>query len=182
MDSRALAYSPQPQPNEVTHAMLLVEETTRPRIVTSFPAPPVYQVPTGLRAGIKLNFTPDARWEFPPLVAAAITEILKFEKLPAGWDSYGAAPLDDNAVVAAFELIVHAESICDCPMGIMPLSNGGLGLRWTGEQVELEIDVDPGGACEAYLDGAAVAEPVELPAGSTLADAKELISRHAKLR
>jgi hypothetical protein len=177
-----MAFQPQIQPQEVAHAMLLVEESTRPRVVTNFRVAPVYEVDTGLRAGIKLKFTPDKRYEFPAAVAAAVTEILKFEKLPSGWDSYDAAPLDDSAVVAAFEVIIHAEAICDCPMRIVPLSNGGLGLRWTNEQAELEIDVDPNGTCEAYLDGPALPEPVELAAGSTLADAKELISRHASLR
>src|SRR5687767_11551217 len=109
MPNLATAFSPQVRAKEAAHAMLLVEESTRPRIVTSFPSPPVYQVDTGLRAGIKLSFTPDARDEFPSGVAAAISEILKFERLPAGWDSYGAQPLSDGAVVAAFELIVWAE-------------------------------------------------------------------------
>jgi hypothetical protein len=182
MASRAQAFQPQPQPFKVARAMLLVEESTRPRIVTNFPEPPVYEVDTGLRAGIKLKFRPDKRNEFPESIAGAITQILIIEKLPAGWDSYEAEPLNDDSVVAAFELIIHAEGICDCPMRVVPLSNGGLGLRWTNEQAELEIDVDPDGTCEAFLDGAALAEPIELPAGSTLADAKELISRHASIR
>lgn len=182
MASRALAFSSQPQPVEVARAMLLVEETSRPRIVTNFPPPRVYEVDPGLRAGIKLRFTPDKRGEFPPSVAKAIEDVRQFERLPAGWDSYGAAPLNDHAVVAAFDLIIHAESRCNAPVRVVPLSNGGLGLRWHNEKVELEVDVGPDGTCEANLDGPALQNPIELADGSTLADAKALISRHASLR
>lgn len=184
MASRAQAFQPQPQPQpvQVARAMLLVEESTRPRIVTNFPAPPTYEVDTGLRAGIKLKFRPDKRNEFPASVASAICQIQDIERLAEGWDSYGAAALRDDAVLAAFELIIHAETICDCPIVVVPLSNGGLGLRWTDAVSELEIDVDPTGTCEAFYTGAAVEEPIELSAGSTLSDAKDLISRHASLR
>lgn len=182
MASRALAFGSQPQPTEVACAILLIEESTRPRIVTNFPTPPVYEVATGLRAGIKLKFTPDKRNEFPQSVAGAITELLKLERLPPGWDSYDAAPLQDTSVVAAFELIIFAEAICDCPMRVIPLADGGLGLRWANAQSELEIDVDPKGTCEAFLDGPAMAKPEELFCGSTLADAKALISQHASFR
>src|SRR4051794_35359282 len=130
MASRALAFGPQPSPAEVAHAMLLVDEITQPRVVTNVPPPAVYMIETGLRAGIKLRFTPDKRGEFPFAVAQAVEEVRKLERLPRGWDSYDAAPLDDRAVVAAFELIIHAESRCDAPMGLVPLSNGGIGLRW----------------------------------------------------
>lgn len=176
-----MALGPQPQPQDVARAMLLVEESTRYRIVTSVPPTPVYEVQTGLRAGVRLKFRPDKRNEFPPLVASAISQIREFEKLPEGWDSYGATPLNDDAVLTAFELIVHAESICDCPMQLVPLSNGGLGLRWTSPNSELQIDVDPDGTCEAFLDGP-IDATVELPSGSTIADAMGLISRHASIR
>lgn len=182
MASRAMAFTAAPQPLDVARAMLLVEETTQPRVVTRSPPTPVYTIETGLRAGIKLIFKPDKRGEFPPSVARAIEQIAEMERLPRGWDSHDAAPIDDRAVIAAFELIVHAEGICDCPMRIVPLSNGGLGLRWNTDQAELEIDVEPNAMCEATLEGAAVVEPVELPAGSTVADAKELISLHASIR
>jgi hypothetical protein len=182
MASRALAFSPQPQPTDVAHAMLLVEEITQPRVVTNVPPPPVYMIETGLRAGIKLKFTPDKRGEFPTSVAKAVEEVRQLERLPRGWDSYDAAPLDDGAVVAAFELIIHAESKCDAPIRLVPLSNGGLGLRWVAEGAELEVDVDPNGTCEATLEGPAVGNSVELLAGSSLGDVKELISRHASLR
>ena len=182
MASRAMAFGPQPQPSEVAHAMLLVEESTRPRIVTDIPPAPTYLVETGLRAGIKLKFQPDKRNEFPEGVASAISQILELEKLPPGWDSYDAAPLSDDAVLAGFELIIHAQSRCDCPMRVVPLSNGGIGLRWNSDDADLEIDVEPSGTCEATLEGVAVGEPIELASGSTLADAKELISRHSTIR
>jgi hypothetical protein len=177
-----MAFAPQPQPENVARAMLLVEESIQPRVVTNIPPATARMISTGLRAGIKLEFIPDKRDELPAVVAKAIEDVRSLERLPRNWDSYGAAPLDDNAVVAAFELVVYAENRCDCPMQIVPLSNGGLGLRWTNDQSELEIDVDPSGVCEALFTCPAIGDPIELPAGSTLADAKELISRHASLR
>jgi hypothetical protein len=182
MASRAMAFAPQPQAERVARAMLLVEESIHPRVVTNIPPPSVRLIDTGLRAGIKLEFTPDKRDELPALVARAIEDVRALERLPRGWDSYGAAPLADDAVVAAFELIIHADSRCDCPMRIVPLPTGGLGLRWTSDDSELEIDVEPDSTCEATLEGNAIGEPIELPAGATLADAKGLISRHASLR
>lgn len=182
MASRAMAFGPQPQPENIARAMLLVEESINPRVVTNIPPPAVRVIDTGLRAGIKLAFTPDKRDELPALVAKAIEDVRALERLSRGWDSYDAAPLEDRAVVAAFELIIHAEARCDCPMRVIPLSNGGLGLRWTSEDAELEINVDPDSTCEATLEGLAIANAIELPAGATLADAKEMISQHASLR
>lgn len=182
MASRAMAFRLQPQPENIARAMLLVEESIHPRVVTNIPPPAVRLIDTGLRAGIKLEFTPDKRAELPALVAKAIEDVRALERLSRGWDSYDAAPLNDRAVVAAFELIIHAESRCDCPMHVVPLPNGGLGLRWTTEHSELEIDVNAQSTCEGTLEGAAVGEPIELALGATLADAKELISRHAALR
>jgi hypothetical protein len=137
-------------------------------------------VDSGLRAGLKFHFTPDRRGEFPLAVAEIISQVRAIERLPQNWDGYDANQLDDRAVFAAFDIIVHADRLCDCPVMAIPLSNGGLGLRWNAEGSELEVDINPNGTCEATLESDS--GEIELPENSTLADAKELVSRHAKLR
>lgn len=106
-------------------------------------------VDLGLKSGAKIIWTSDGR-EFPTEVQQLVNKIRAFESLQSNWDSYGAMPHDPRSQNAALELIVYSNLRCMFP-DIVPLQNGGIGLRWASESRELEVDVNADGSCEILL-------------------------------
>lgn len=106
-------------------------------------------VDLGLKSGAKIIWTSDGR-EFPAEVQHLVNKMRGFEGLQLNWDSYGAMPHDFRSQNTALELIVYSNLRCVFP-NIVPLQNGGIGLRWMNEGRELEVDVNAGGSCEILL-------------------------------
>jgi hypothetical protein len=157
-----------------------IDENQRPWVMTIKPEPRTVELDTGLRADIRLTMPLTQYSKIPAKLAGLVENIKTFEALPANWDSYEGRPLDDRAVRAAMELIVEAERTCCAPDALVPLSSGGLGLRWESGGVELEVDVDPDKTCSAMLEMGE--EEHDLPRGSSLSKAMDLISRYRRAR
>lgn len=112
-----------------------------------------------MSSGLPVSVSPEAtqkpkpRQETSPQVSLApIFERLKeFAQLKVDWDSYGAEPVSSVALVAAFELLdAVKERLCrkvrePLPQFIAPLADGGLQLEWSGQQGEIEVEIDPSG-------------------------------------
>jgi len=88
----------------------------------------------------------------PQVSLTSIFERLKeIAQLKADWDSYGAEPVSSVALVAAFELLdTVREQISrkvrePLPQFIAPLADGGLQLEWSGQQGDIEVEIDPNG-------------------------------------
>jgi len=88
----------------------------------------------------------------PQVSLAPIFERLKeLAQLKVDWDSYGAEPVSSVALVAAFELLdAVKERLCrkvrePLPQFIAPLADGGLQLEWSGQQGDIEVEIDPSG-------------------------------------
>ncbi len=121
------------------------------------------QTSIGLRnqtsIGLAVSVSPEAtqktrlRQKTSPQVSLApIFERLKeLAQLKADWDSYGAEPVSSVALVAAFELLdAVKERLCrkvrePLPQFIAPLADGGLQLEWSGQQGDIEVEIDPNG-------------------------------------
>lgn len=157
-----------------------IEENQRPWVMTIKPEPQTVELDTGLRADIRLTMPLTPYSKIPTKLALLVERIKSFEALGADWDSYAARPLDDRAVRAAMELIVDAERTCCAPDALVPLSSGGIGLRWTRGNVELEIDIDPNRTCSAFFDTGE--EEYDLPRGSSLSKAVDFIARYRRSR
>lgn len=157
-----------------------VDENQRPWVMTIKPEPRTVELDTGLRADIRLTMPLTPYSKIPAKLAHLVEAIKSFEALEANWDSYAARPLDDRAVRAAMELIVDAERTCCAPDSLVPLSSGGLGLRWASDNVELEIDIDPNKTCSAIFESGG--EELDLPRGSPLSKAVDFIARYRRAR
>jgi hypothetical protein len=180
-----LAYQPDYESSENFHSLeqrftFQIDENQRPWVMTVKPEPRTVELDTGLRADIRLTMPLTPYSKIPAKLASLVETIKSFEALQANWDSYAARPLDDRAVRAAMELIVDAERTCCAPDKVVPLSSGGVGLRWANENVELEIDIDPDKTCSAFFEAAG--DELDLPRGSSLSKAVELIARYRRLR
>ena len=157
-----------------------VSENKRPWVMTIKPELRVVELDTGLRADIRLTLPVSKDSKLPTRVGLLVEKIKELEGLPVGWDSYMAHPLDDRAVRAAMTLIIEAEKTCCSPDTLLPLSSGGLGLRWRTGDVELEIDIDPDKTCSAVFE--AGEEEADLPRGSSLSKAMDFIVRYRRAR
>lgn len=68
--------------------------------------------------------------------------------LPAGWDSYGADPIDSRAIETSTRFLRSLESRYGDIFGerlkpsiAAPLPSGGVQLEWDGERGRLEIEI-----------------------------------------
>jgi hypothetical protein len=111
----------------------------------------------GLKSGLKLTWDSDGK-PFPSGIQSLLHRLRMFEDLPLNWDSYGALPHNPSSQKPALDLIFYSHSRCSVP-SIIPLHNGGIGLRWQNNERELEIDVNPDTFCSIlFVDESAHVE------------------------
>lgn len=153
---------------ETNRALQAVLTTTRPPVRTP-------EVTEFEFLGERIAWTRDGVREFPEQVAEILDQIAEFATLPNGWDSYNGRPTVLRAVRPSLELIFETHRRCQHPRAI-PLSGGGIGLRWASEAFELDVDVWSDHEIEALLTERATAEEVEMPM-SGLEALKPLLDR-----
>lgn len=163
MASSALAFLPPPTPVTARAAMYAIDQAraAQPRVVTRHETVPTLEIDLGLRAGVKVEYTPHRSSELPLGLTSLVDEIRRIEALPSGWDSYGGYVLNDRAVVPAIEVALESLKRCAAPR-VVPLSSGGLGLRWESATAELEIDVAPTGLASGLFEDLTTGETLEV--------------------
>lgn len=88
----------------------------------------------------------------------ALRELLAF---PANWDSYGAAPIHVESVMASIDLL-RAIMQDDTPApAVVPTSQGFVQLEWHRDGVDLEIEVKLLGKYLAYFENSHTGETWE---------------------
>ncbi|WP_148309190.1 hypothetical protein [Sphingopyxis fribergensis] len=135
-------------------------------------APVVKSIATGLAPGLNLETTIPAN----PKIVAAITRLHEIKELHANWDSYGSQAVSATSFRPALELIIEAVHRCKEP-SIVPLAEGGIGLRWEEAGKALELDVQVDEAVEAYAEGVEIDEPVN---PMSIKEAMELLVRYCR--
>ena len=137
-------------------------------------------VPLGLKSNLTLNWTSDGG-KFPSDVLSTIMELHKFEELALNWDTYGAQPHKVETQRTVIDLLLLGYSRCSMP-SLVPLGDGGVGLRWHLDDRELEIDVHSDQQCSILLidDNQGVEEETENPVGAV--DAKAWLVRFLQHR
>jgi hypothetical protein len=85
-------------------------------------------------------------------LGAALVKLHQFTELESNWDSYGAEPVANTAVITAHKLIAEAilhlldtHGLRSVPYDIGPLPAGGVQVVWKGPHAELEVDISPEG-------------------------------------
>jgi len=87
-------------------------------------------------------------------VGRAIVKLNQLSELKDDWDSYGAKPIERNAVLMALHLIrvIHNPQIPEPT--IVPLTNGGTQFEWHTAQKDLEVSLSPNGQASIYFEQA----------------------------
>ncbi len=135
-------------------------------------------VDVGLKSGIKIEWTMGGG-EFPGPVQKIIDTLRSYEALPENWDSYGSKIHDFRSQFSTMELVMAGYARCQIPT-LVPLPDGGVGLRWAANQVELEIDVLPEGQCLALFSDEQADEEVEISEPSSVNEIIQLVERFCK--
>jgi hypothetical protein len=119
--------------------------------------------------GVEIEYERDGKRPFPPAVAAAMERISEFTVLQENWDGYGSAPLNQGAVRVALQAIFLANRFGNEP-SVVPLTDGGIGVRWGCDRLIAEIDVAPDGSVEAIIEHMNGTGGIEFPAGTQFAE------------
>ena len=81
----------------------------------------------------------------------ALRLLQEFARLAAGWDSYGACPITEVSIQTAQSLLLQLQRGHDTmqvslePDSVVPLSEGGVQLEWSGPRGEIEVEVGAAG-------------------------------------
>lgn len=87
-------------------------------------------------------------------VSRAIVKLNQLSELKDNWDSYGAKPIERNAVLMALNLIrvIHNPQVPEPT--IVPLASGGIQFEWHTAQKDLEVSLSPNGQASIYFEQA----------------------------
>jgi hypothetical protein len=98
----------------------------------------------------------------PPAWLESTNESLReLLALPPNWDSYGAAPIQVESVMASIDLL-RAIMRDDTPApAVVPTSRGLVQLEWHRDGVDLEIEVRSLGKYSAYFENSHTGEAWE---------------------
>lgn len=123
--------------------------------------------------GVIISWKRNSHEDFPEPVMNALLSLESFMTLAPNWDSYGGQPMSQAAVRPAVNLILLGNSWASYPR-LVPLGDGGVGVRWKRGELALEIDVAGDGSIEGILEnGDDTIE--ELPDGATDAHVRAIV-------
>lgn len=114
-----------------------------------------------------------------PKFVEALFKLHELKALPLNWDGYGAQRVNERAFRPALALIIQAVNRCHAP-AIVPLSDGGLGLRWEEAGKALELDVLPDCKIEVFMGGEKIGDDLEPEEPIDLDTAQELVCRYTR--
>lgn len=86
----------------------------------------------------------------PPWLGPIASEIGELLRLPRGWDSYGALPIDPQAAAAALRLLFELMQADTSAPSVAPTSDSGLQLDWHSRGVDLEVMISPEGQASIW--------------------------------
>jgi hypothetical protein len=88
----------------------------------------------------------------PPWFVPAASTLLALLRLPAGWNSYAARPINPRAVGAALELLA-ATMQPDTPIpSVVPMSRGDVQLEWHLRDMDIEVVVPAEGPVRVWYE------------------------------
>jgi hypothetical protein len=115
--------------------------------------------------GVEIVWTPDGR-AFPPTIFAAIERLYAIHALEEGWDSYGGRALDRAVVAPVLKFLFLSHRRGSPCSRLIPLSSGGIGMRWETLTKEVDLDIQPSGKFEFTIEDVASGEISEFLANT----------------
>lgn len=101
-----------------------------------------------------LDLTDSDRPSIPDWFHSVLEEAVALLGLQEDWDSYGAAPISSEVVVAALGALMHLSTIVHglSRPEVIPTNRGWISLEWTTSRGEADIEVHSFDRGILYLD------------------------------
>ncbi len=125
--------------------------------------------------GQTILWTMDRDRPFPEWVASSLARLLMFSELEEGWDSYGGRPLQATAVGSILRLLVRIHQM-GRTADLLPLPDGGVGIRIEEQVGRLEIDVAGDGTVEALLERVGL-DDISIGPDASIAEAEQALDQ-----
>jgi hypothetical protein len=139
---------------------------------------PVYAEPS-----IKLAVYPwsgaicvEGTGEMPRWLLPTLSGLRELAALPAGWDSYGAPPIDAHCVAKAVQVLVEVMEPDTPAPSVVPTSRGGVQFEWHTGGVDFEIEVEPTNLVSAYYRAARGGLEKEIPPTTEILALKSMVA------
>lgn len=114
--------------------------------------------------------------EMPVWLPPTLSGLQELAALPAGWDSYGAPPIDPECLIKAVQVLVEAMEPDTPAPSVVPTSRGGVQFEWHTGGVDFEIEVEPTCLVSAYYRTAGGAVEKEIPPTTEIRILKSLLA------
>lgn len=111
----------------------------------------------------------------PTIVKEILPRLIELSTLKPGWDSYGAHPVEPEAVTYLLNMLLAVKRKSLAVPQIVPMNSGGLQLEWDHEALHLEVAVGSQQACFYFEDEAAQATVSEDQ--TSVSDAADTLDR-----
>jgi hypothetical protein len=128
-----------------------------------------------LRTPVTILWTSDGR-EFPEKLIETLFSLRAIDRLGDNWDGYGAQSLNDDAVRPALSLIF--KYYARQHPNLVPLPDGGIGLRWEHGPRELEVDILADGKATGIFTDAKIGEEYVIEDAGAVDDVSTLFDRY----
>ena len=113
--------------------------------------PPIQSLTADALSGRPSTWRIEPPLDGEPWMWELVGKINHLARLPLGWDSYEAVPLDRKAAIAAIELLDNLGFGGPAP-AVAPTPDGDLHLEWTLPGLGVEITVDSGGGVQVVSE------------------------------
>lgn len=128
------------------------------------------------RPGLDLWVEIHAADPLPQRFMEAVNSVTNLLRLPFGWDSYSARPIDPQSAKAAIYVLADLLAERIQPPQVVPTVAGGIQLEWHQNGVDLEIEISASGAELVYFEDHKAQTSWEEEGPVALARAKQIIS------
>ena len=121
-------------------------------------------------------FSVEGTGKVPVWLLPALSGLQELASLPAGWDSYGAPPIDPGCVIKAVHVLMEAMEPDTPAPSVVPTSRGGVQFEWHIGGIDFEIEIEPTYLVSAYYRAAGGAVEKEIPPTTEIHSLKSLVA------
>jgi len=146
-------------------ASTLPDVLARPEVVTAAveqPTPTLHRIVIR-RRGPELSLEIQGGGPMPQAFLKSVQGVVNLLRLPPGWNSYSAKPIEPRNAIQAIRLVVEFLGPATPPPIIVPTVRGGVQIEWHTKGIDIEVYVDSSDSVSFFAEQAGSGESQEGP-------------------